>query len=570
MGRENKRNRIFFLRYDWLPFMCLLGLSFLVGIVTFRDYGMSMDESAMIALGKKSLSAYLTLQPLTQEAIPSSPILVYYGPLFAMGTAAVTEVLLYLFPDFIRSDLWHLCYFLGFLLAVCCLYLLAWRWFSPSVAFGVALLFSSQPLLWGHAFINPKDIPFLAFFLLSLVSGLWCCDRLFGTAYTRFTRNHWQNQIEQLRVRWKELSRSSQDTSGKIDGLKEVTEQIKALIFTLRQPVFWVSAIALGLSTSIRVVAPMVGLIIVILALGRGGKKAIGPLCGYFLIAALVTYGSWPALWANPIEHYLKSWQMAFQFPWQGKIFFMGEFWRAWELPWFYLPLLFAIQFTEPLVILASSGLILLIVRIKHFRSPELPLLILLWFILPVGVLIFKRPPLYDNFRQVLFLVPPLFLLAGVALEEIYARLRSPLIRFVFYLVLFFPGVYGYLQLHPYEYTYYNSFVGGVKGASRAFETEYWMTSFREAIEYINQIAPPSKRVLVWEGARLVANFIRPDLILVENRGNTEKSNLDNDYLIISSRYHKDEKIFKAAPILYQVERQGVPFTVVKAIGESP
>jgi len=35
-----------------------------------------------------------------------------------------------------------------------------------------------QPLFIGHAFINPKDIPFLSFFLLSLSSGLRLFDSL--------------------------------------------------------------------------------------------------------------------------------------------------------------------------------------------------------------------------------------------------------------------------------------------------------------------------------------------------------------------------------------------------------
>jgi len=40
-------------------------------------------------------------------------------------------------------------------------YLLVRRWVQPWAAFGAALLFLLQPLFWGHAFINPKDIPYL-------------------------------------------------------------------------------------------------------------------------------------------------------------------------------------------------------------------------------------------------------------------------------------------------------------------------------------------------------------------------------------------------------------------------
>ena len=43
-------------------------------------------------------------------------------------------------------------------------------------AIGAVLLFSTQPLLWGHAFINYKDVPFMAFFLGGIALGLVMVD----------------------------------------------------------------------------------------------------------------------------------------------------------------------------------------------------------------------------------------------------------------------------------------------------------------------------------------------------------------------------------------------------------
>jgi hypothetical protein len=54
------------------------------------------------------------------------------------------------------------------------------------------------------------------------------------------------------------------------------------------------------------------------------------------------------------------------------------------------------------------------------------------------------------------------------------------------------PSVFGIVSLHPYEYIYYNSFVGGVSGAEGRFETDYWAISFREAAEYVNENASPN------------------------------------------------------------------------------
>jgi len=43
-------------------------------------------------------------------------------------------------------------------------YELCERWLTRNASLGATLLFATQPLFWGHAFISPKDIPFLTFF----------------------------------------------------------------------------------------------------------------------------------------------------------------------------------------------------------------------------------------------------------------------------------------------------------------------------------------------------------------------------------------------------------------------
>ena len=69
------------------------------------------------------------------------------------------------------SDLRHLLYFFTFLAGVWAFYSLAKRWLSQTAALGATVLFATQPLFWGHAFISPKDIPFLSFF--PAVSFFW-------------------------------------------------------------------------------------------------------------------------------------------------------------------------------------------------------------------------------------------------------------------------------------------------------------------------------------------------------------------------------------------------------------
>jgi hypothetical protein len=50
------------------------------------------------------------------------------------------------------------------------------------------------------------------------------------------------------------------------------------------------------------------------------------------------------------------------------------------------------------------------------------------------------------------------------------------------------------VRLHPYEYLFYNSLVGGLQGASRNYDLDYWFASMPEAINqleaYLRRNAP--------------------------------------------------------------------------------
>lgn len=648
----------------WVPIILIVCFNLAVGLVTFRDYGTSIDETGMIRLGNISLTAYKTLTAPTPKLFSDSPYnLIYYGPLFAMLTFKTAQLLQTVFPLLIPNDIWHLCYFLCFLTAVFLMYSLSLRWFSVRISAAIALLFSAQPLLWGHAFINPKDIPFMTFFLASIVGGFYFIDTFFGREYPHFSRQQWQSHFQWLYSQWRQSSPTRkrhllittllwlgflaifllflpqiyrgmdalvsffytappETLAGKIfQGIaqnrqfiplekyfhkahlitwqiliafvvislawilwrwlslfgiglqtirKTVIEQFRWLAESVRRPSLWLAAILLGAATSVRVGAPYAAFLIMIFAFGKAGKRAIAPLCAYLLLAGMVTYLTWPALWSNPLSHFIESARLASNFPWQGNVLFLGEYLKARSLPWFYLPLLFSIQFTEPLVTLAVIGSVLILRKQKESPRLELILLVMGWFVIPMLYFLLERPPLYDNFRQVLFLVPPLFLLAGIPLQALLLKFRHTAAQILIFALLLLPGLIGYLQLHPYEYAYYNAFIGGLKGAAGRFETEYWKTSFRQAIEEINRYAEQDQKVLVWGNTDLVAQYARQDLTVNAKKGRSPKRWLGYDYAIISTRNEKADNVFQDAPVLFIIQRQGVAFAVVKDIRSQP
>ncbi len=151
-------------------------LALIAGLLVYRDYGASWDEPEYYEYATSIRYAYALKDHLEQDfriddAYGSvSPFHKFYGPAYLLLAGSLVELLRGSIPgsDF---DLWHLVNFLTFLAGGACLFGLARRWMSPWASLGVMLLYILQPVLWGHAFVNPKDIPFTTFFIAAVLAG---------------------------------------------------------------------------------------------------------------------------------------------------------------------------------------------------------------------------------------------------------------------------------------------------------------------------------------------------------------------------------------------------------------
>jgi hypothetical protein len=319
------------------------------------------------------------------------------------------------------------------------------------------------------------------------------------------------------------------------------------------------------LTAAIRVLGPAAGLLVAGYFLLKKGRKALPILLAYFIIAILVTYLTWPALWTNPIQSYLGSITLATDFPWEGKVMFGGIDYPVDEVPLGYLPTLLSLQVTLPALLLFLFGLGVAAYRsYKQTIDLELVLLLVLWLIAPIIAVLLLRPTIYDNFRQFLFILPPLFVLAGIGLGALYDKLKRKSLYVLLVALLVLPGIYWNSKLHPYQYIYYNTLTGGVKGAFRQYEMDYWATSYREATAYLNQVAPPGSEVIVWGPEHIAINYARQDLNIREYQKDDLDQSHPADFAIISTRHNKDLTLFPEAEQVFSVGRQGALFVVVK------
>lgn len=502
------------LHSQYFPIIVLLVISLAIGLATLKDYGQSWDEPTIYNYSSYAINAYHFLfHPQDLANFPFD--LNYYGPAYFMLANLLARFLMMAIPSWTVVNAWHLVYFLTFLAAVLIVYLFAKRWLSNWAAFGVALLFLSQPLLWGHAFMNPKDTPFMTFFLASIYLGFCMVDAPAGSR--------------------------------------------RQIILILA------AGIILGLTISIRPIAPLAGLFVLVYTLAKNRLKAIYSIIPYFLLAAVVAYLTWPYLWKAPLANYFASVHYMSQFPFKKNVLFWGQRYAADQLPRSFFPTILALQLTEPLLILSLAGVVVMALSLRRKENLEAMLLFLGWFLLPAIAIVISNSTLYDNARQLYFLFPPLFFAAGFALDFIFKYIKAAPARAAILLIAILPGIYPAIRLHPYEYVYYNSFIRGTGGAYRQFEMDYWGTSIQEAVQYLDANAPQGAAVYAFGPDPVVSQYARPDMKVLTSGDDPPQNSYD--YAVILTRQNVDQRNCQKAQLVYSIGRRGAIFAIVKELG---
>ncbi|NOH04245.1 MAG: hypothetical protein HND47_20855 [Chloroflexi bacterium] len=615
----------------------LIVLNVLLALLIGNQYGQTWDEPSFYLYGERSYEAF-TLGLAGKPLIPERHIffldLRYYGPVYVAIGWKIVELLTPVLKGWGNMDVWHLLNFTFFQASLIALYLLAKRFVKPWTAFFITLLFGTQPLIFGHAFINPKDIPFMTLFLASVTTGIAMTDAikkdnvsahasspksppsfplviaiLLGLfAFTYIGKDLIHAVVESAITSMYNAPANS--PAGKVFSLLVGNENrlpvenyvhkasaahlerlvLYFLFFSIMGRELYLNharpsrltlpfepnlrlwglvltaGVMLGLATSIRLLAPFAGLLIAGYAIEVKGRDSLPPLIVYASIAGIVSMLTWPFLWDSPSFHFAEALQVMRDFPFNAELRFMGDNIAPSNLPWYFIPFLLSVQLTEPAVLLAWIGLIAVLTTYRNSNLIGNSLL-LAWLIVPVGLQILLKSNVYDNFRQFLFVLPPVFVLGGMGLELLITRLSSPAARFLLTGACVAPGLIGIVLLHPVQYIYYNSFVGGVRGAEGDFELDYWLTSYREAASYINENAPLNANILAWGSG---FNGAREDLDIYSfgSEDDLRESGLAFEYAVISTRFSSHLGSFKDAPVVYEVRINGALLAVVKKLAK--
>ena len=302
------------------------------------------------------------------------------------------------------------------------------------------LLYLLYPYLFGHAQFNPKDIPFLSFWIINSYISL--------------------NIIEDLYHKKK----------------IKINRIIVISFFT-------------AFLISIRVVGAMILLqyiigFLVLLNLKKINfnnflKINLSNIITFSFLLLFFTYILNPILWHNPME-------IINSISWMSKYFndictlTLGDCMRSLNLPssYYFIWLFFKL----PILVLIGLALFPLVEKkILDNKSVSIYYLtLLISFFVIIIIFIIKNVAIYDELRHVLFLVPIAFLIGLVNFFYFNKKLFNVLGILT---VLFF--ILENFSLNPYQYTWLNSFAK-FTDIEKNFEIDYWGVSNKKLAKKIN------------------------------------------------------------------------------------
>jgi Dolichyl-phosphate-mannose-protein mannosyltransferase len=436
---------------DDLAILVLAAVS-LIAALTFRDYGLGWDDYTHAEYA--DLLLRMCGSGFKDTAALSFANLYMYGGGFDMAAALLHKV--------IPLELFETRRLLGAIVGVIGLavtWRLGRRVGGPIAGLAALLLLALCPIYYGHMFMNPKDAPF-AVAMVILMMGL-----------VRLADEYPSPSPRTILIVG--LGAGLSIGSRILGGLALLYALIGFVPLLIEESHTW------GARKAARRFVHVLYMLLPGLAFG-------------YLIMGLI----WPwsiIQFANPL-HALTYFSHFFEKPW--KEMFDGALVSVPDMPWSYLPTLFALQMPEVLLALSIAGVIGAVVVLPRSdvtaRRKTILLMLMLAATLPIAVAMVKRPALYNGIRHFIFVIPPMTVLAGLAFAWGMNWLKdnrlgwqpAALAVFVFGLLLPLGEM---IRLHPYQYTHFNHIAGTVRGADDRFMLDYWGLAFKQASDGLRE-----------------------------------------------------------------------------------
>jgi len=437
------------------------------GYFIYKDYGVSTDEPVDYLMGQINYTRFSggTLEQFLHDcSMIDSTYICYYPSLFSM--------ILYRFapyadkqPVVMNPPYWygpsgntqsiylhrHQLTFAFFAFSVFIFFLVGKKIFKNwKIGLLGSLFLIISPRIFANSFYNPKDIPFLSMYIISIYTLLLLLEK--KNAFTAILHG-----------------------------------------------------IAIGLLCDIRtpglIIIPITFFFYFLdLFLTRAGWKSYLRAGAYLvmilIIAGALVYWFTPILYTDPIANFIKIFNVMKKYPWNGYQLYMGQNIQN-NIPWHYPLVWFLISSPEFYLVLFLIGAAILTAKtIKsrtrdHFRAMRDFYLVGVCGVLPIVIVIVIKSTLYNSNRQMYFVYPALLLVSLYGFEFLIHKIRQKIIRWQLWMAIILVAglaypVYFMIRYHPYQFVYFNSLAGpSMSTIKENYEMDGWGVAVKDALAYI-------------------------------------------------------------------------------------
>jgi 4-amino-4-deoxy-L-arabinose transferase-like glycosyltransferase len=530
----------------WSRLTYILGVLYVcLVLATFKDYGITYDEYWQATYGGYVVKWYAS--GFTNHGALTYGNLMEYGGFFSSVYWLVGKL-----RPFGEFETRHLLIALTSLVGMIYTYRIGQTLGGPRVAFLATLFLVLTPRFYGHSFNNPIDLPVASISCMALYYLIMLLKRL----------------------------------------PKPPVESVVKL------------GLATGLALGIRVgMILLIGYIALALLVWyvlhiresstsrKDGIEVLKPLSAVFLSTCILAYAVmlvwWPAAQVAPITYPLRTLRNTTHFEFAFPVYFDGAVILNTQLPWYYHIKWLLITLPEFLLLSLAIAVFLGSVWLYRFSSrragaDELKIvgvsLVALSSVVPIGLAIVTRPTDYDEIRHFLFIIPGLCVLAALSLVTLLRGSTNKVVKALvvgFILVDMGVTAIDMVRLHPDQYVYFNRLFGhGVADASKAFETDYWGNSYKEAVDWVLANVPSpvnGSRVKVASCLySLSTSYYLPNdkFEYVGSYNDGQPMSAQPDLFLASTRWQCDKNL--SGTIVHIVSRMGAPLSYVVKISNQP
>jgi len=422
----------------------------IVGLFSYKSYGISWDEAAQRLNGGTSL--IYVAEKLAPSLIPKDKLdfpklgeggptdhgVAFDAPLVAL------EQLLGIRDSQSIYELRHFVNFFVFFLGIIAVFNLIKRRFN-NYKFGLlgASFFVISPRFFAEGFYNNKDIIFTSLLVITIDFMF----RYFGKG---------------------------------------------------KRGTLFLTGVLSGIATDVRVAG--IGLIlaflfgILLLSLGHKGylKEQLRPTLIYLVTTISTIYVFFPWIWSDPIARFWQALTSMSKYNWDGKVLYAGQQISSLDLPWHYAFTWIAVTTPVLYLFLSVFGIVAFLKNLSTIRTTkklEFSLIqdtIMLAILLaPLMSIFILKPVLYDGWRHLYFVYPSL-IFSSILGWQYLLIFRKAYFRKILILItsvsLVSTSLWMY-QNRPMQNLYFNILAG--EDLKNRWDFDYWGLGNRIALNYL-------------------------------------------------------------------------------------